>query len=180
MKLLVAAAVAAAALAACKGKDPETQRIPPVAGAAARGNDVPRYEATLETGIKFWLPGLPSMVAEMSGVAQQETWGRWTNGPVVVIRFREALPKEFTLVVTAAAYGANAGVPIQFVSGQAAQSAVFPNELGKGPPVTREMKFAQSEPSDRIEIRVPRPQEPGGGDTRALGLALVSLQVLGP
>ena len=179
MKLLVAAAVAAAALAACKGKDPETQRLPPVAGAAARGNDVPRYEATLESVIKFWLPGLPSTVAEISGVAQQETWGRWTNGPVVVIRFREVLPREFTLVVTAAAHGPNVGVPVQFVIGQATQSVIFPNELSKGPPVVRKMKFALAEPSDRIEIRVPRPQEPGGGDTRALGLALVSLQILG-
>ncbi len=163
------------AVAACTPKEPDTARLPPATDQASV-----RYDSTLSEGIKFWLPGVPSMVLEFAGIAPQESWGRWTVGPTALIRFDGPLPPDFTLLVTAAAYGPNIGRPVRFSSGGVEQSAVFSVELGKAPPEEKRLRFVSNTPTDTIEIRVPHPQAPGNGDRRAIGIALIRLRVQAP
>lgn len=164
-------------LAGCQQGDPPTSRIPPKPSLIAGDS---RYPSTLAVGIKFWQAGWPDFVVDVAGIASHESWGRWTNGPVAVIRFDRPLPPKFTLSVTGAAFGPNLGQPVQFISGGVTQTAMFTNELGKGQPQERRMSFALAQPSDRIEIRVPHPTAPGAGDTRQLGIALLRLQIFEP
>lgn len=151
-------------------------RLPP----AVPQTPAVRYDSTLSEGVKFWLPGLPSMVLEFAGIGAQESWGRWTVGPTALIRFDRPLPPDFTLMVTAAAYGPNIGRPVRFSIGGVDKSAVFLVELGKAPPEEKQLRFTSTAPTDTIEIRVPHPQVPGNGDRRALGIALIRLRVQAP
>ena len=144
---------------------------------AAIAAAIPRYAATLEEGIAFGRPGLPTFIAEMTGVAAHESWGRWTDGPAASIRFSTPLPRRFVLVVTGASHGPNLGQPVAFTVGGLTQTAVFTADLGNGPPDVRRLVFDLPSTSDTLQIRPPRPWVPGGGDQRQLGLALVRLQI---
>ena len=186
------AALVLIGLSACDRKESRPEAKPPAEPAAvpavpaaapaapSKAAAPQRYEATLEEGIKFWLPGLPTTVSEISGLSHHESWGRWSNGPFVTIKFAQPLPPEFVLAVTGAAYGPNVGVPVKFFSGGASGSASFSSELGKGRPEVKQMRFKLAKPSDTIEIRIPKPQVPGGADGRELGIAFIQLQVLKP
>ncbi len=53
--------------------------------------------------IKFSEAELPPIVAEISGFSGPETWGRWSDAdvaPTAKIRFKQPLPKQFTLTLT--------------------------------------------------------------------------------
>jgi phosphoglycerol transferase len=157
-------------------RKPSAQPGPP----AARPAGAARYAATPEEGIRFFTPGLPDFVADMSGFSVHESWGRWTVGPLAEIRFARALPQEFDLVVTGSAYGPNVGKPVAFACGQSVQEAVFSSELGKGSD-THRLGFKTAAGCDKLEIRIPSPTvpPPESGDGRALGIALSSLKFIG-
>jgi hypothetical protein len=148
-----------------------------VARRAAIAAAIPRYPATLEEGVTFGRPGLPTFLAEMTGVAPHEPWGRWTDGPAASLRFTTPLPRRFVLVVTAASHGPNLGQPVAFTVGSMTQTAVFTAELGKGPPDVRRLPFHLASTSDTLQIRPPRPWVPGAGDNRQIGLALIRIQI---
>ena len=160
----------------CGSSEPTTRREDPTRP-TARTADAPRYDATLHDGVQFWKPGLPLFLADLTGVSSHEPWGRWTDGPVAVVRFAEPLPRRFTLIVTAASYGPNIGQPVEFVAGAVTRTVTFDTELGAGTPDVRRLGFELERPGDRIEIRPPHPTRPSNGDSRALGLALIRLQV---
>lgn len=138
---------------------------------------IPRYDSTLAEGVKFWQPGWPTFLADATGLAPQESWGRWTDGPVSVLTFSRPLPAHFTLVVTAAAHGPNLGRPVQFSVGPVTRTATFTAELGRGAPDVRRLDFDLEAASDTLEIRPPNPAPPGAGDRRQVGLALIRLQI---
>lgn len=164
------------ALQACDAGEPATRRVDPTRP-IARGMDAPRYEATFADGVQFWKPGVPLFVADMNGVSAHEPWGRWTDGPEAVVTFTQPLPTRFTVVVTAAAYGPNVAQPATFVVGSVVRTAIFDTELGRGAPDVRRIRFDTAGQSDRLEIRPFRPMRPYNGDKRALGLALIRLQI---
>lgn len=145
--------------------------------AASTPAAVPTYASTLQEGIKFYQPGLPSFLDDMAGMSVHESWGRWTDGAVAVFKFTEPLPRRFTLVVTAAAYGPNLGQPATFIVGGVTQQATFTAELGKGPADVRRLDFDVPEAVDRIEVRPAKPQTPGTADARELGLALIQMAI---
>jgi 4-amino-4-deoxy-L-arabinose transferase-like glycosyltransferase len=144
---------------------------------AAAAAAIPRYVSTLAEGVKLWQPGLPTFLAEMTGMAPHESWGRWTDGPAATLRFSTPLPKRFILVVTAASHGRNLGRPVAFSAGNVTQTAAFTAELGKAPPDVRRLSFELASSSNTIEIRPPHPEAPGAGDRRQIGLALIRLQI---
>lgn len=175
MRLL--AALALAFTPACGSSEPATRRVDPTQP-HIRGADAPRYDAVLaHDGVQFWKPGLPVFLADLTGVSAHEPWGRWTDGPVAVLTFAAPLPARFTLVVTAAAYGPNIGRPAAFTAGSVTSTATFGTALGSGPPETRRLRFETEHRSRRLEIRPHQPTRPDNGDDRALGLALIRLQV---
>lgn len=75
-------------------------------------NDI-RYQAA---GFLFHLPGAPNSVKQFTGLSRPEAWGRWSNAnlaPEISIEYQKPLPAQFTLKITAKAFGANIGQPVR-------------------------------------------------------------------
>jgi hypothetical protein len=56
-----------------------------------------KYNATPEEGIDFKSFGMPTFIADCTGVSVREYWGRWTNDDVAMFRFNQPLPESFDL-----------------------------------------------------------------------------------
>jgi len=126
------------------------------------------------TGVKFSLAesALPGYVV-VSGLSGAESWGRWSDSDRVVFKFGSDLPKQFALVISARAYGPNAGVAIPVkVGGQV-------KEMQLSADITRNIRleFLPNTVADSIEIAVPKPTVPKNGDIRALGIAFGSIKI---
>ena len=142
----------------------------------------PRYEATLAEGIDFRKPGYPNMLIDVSGMSAYEPWGRWTdgeNGAVAKFRFNQPLPRKFTLELEATAFGPNVGQPIKVRAGNNEKDFVV-----KDPQVleTYRLTFEETSGADTIEILPSKPIspkeiDPQNGDTRKLGVGLISLKI---
>jgi phosphoglycerol transferase len=136
----------------------------------------PSYQASFSEGIAFAKPGYPEFVARTEGISQAEPFGRWTDGPKVAIVFKDPLPKQFELVVTAAAYGPNIDQPVRITVGGVTQEIVFNSDLNKDPQARR-LSFSLEQAADRIDFLIPQPTQPANGDVRKLGIALVELKI---
>ncbi len=69
-----------------------------------------RYSADLLDGIDFTRAGLPSFLRKITGLSQVESWGRWSDANLaqsVRFDFSKPLPRRFTLIIEARAYGPN-------------------------------------------------------------------------
>ena len=172
-------------LVACdEGQEPQsgTSTSPPPAAMVTQPSDplAPRCEATFAEGIDFRRPGYPNFVAEVAGMSGYETWGRWTEGDKAVFRFRQPLPREFTLLITADAFGPNIGQPITVKVGSNEQVFIIKEE-GK----TYRLPFKLEEVGSSVEIYVPKPASPlelrvpNNSDPRKLGVGLVSMKIEG-
>lgn len=141
----------------------------------------PRYEATLAEGIDFKRPGFPNFLTEVSGMSGYETHGRWTEGgPVAKFRFKKALPKKFTLIIVAGAFGPNSGPPVKVRLGNVEKTFVITNK----DPNTYRLMFESDGIADTLEFFPPKPISPSevlpnNGDTRKLGIGFQSLRIDG-
>ena len=68
-----------------------------------------------------WSPNLEPMVvalssqtslAQYTGFADAEPWGRWTNAKLAVVSFNRNLPQHAVVAIKAKAFGPNVGIPI--------------------------------------------------------------------
>lgn len=87
-------------------------------------NDI-RYQAP---GFIFNVPGAPESVKKFSGISRPESWGRWSNanlGSEVTIEYQQPLPEQFTLKMTAKAFGKNIGQPILVKVGNEEHSIIL-------------------------------------------------------
>lgn len=138
----------------------------------------PAYEATLEQGIDFSKTGYPSFLTDMSGISNAETWGRWTDvnlGAEAKFHFRQALPKQFKLVLEVKDfYGTNAGQNIVVRVGEKQQGFMF-DSAEKTQHI--ELTFSDIGTTNTIEIIAPKHTEPTATDSRMMGLGLVSLRI---
>lgn len=118
----------------------------------------------------------PPWVAGVTGFAEAEGWGRWTDGSVAEVRFTHPWPAGTKIALEGYAFADNAGRAVPIVAGEARSSVVFGE---KSAVRWVELETTQDFASVRIHIPSPaRPSElwPGAGaDTRALGLALTRL-----
>lgn len=153
----------------------------PIAAAAdALG---PRYEATLAEGIDFKKQGYPNFLAEVSGMSGYEIWGRWTDadvGPMAKFRFKQALPRKFTLELTADAFGPNYGTPVKVRVGGVEKTFTIPASQ-KEADLFR-VAFETDGASDTLEIFPPKPTSPSqidpkDSDSRKLGLSFIALKI---
>jgi phosphoglycerol transferase len=174
--ILLIAALACAALAACGESGNVATKTTPAAPASAPASTSPAAPGTLAEGIVFSKAALPDFVARTDGIAQAEAFGRWTDGAKAVIEFKQPLPTKFDLIVEGAAYGPNVAQPIVVSIGSAAQDLVFAAEMGKGTE-TKRLAFTLDQPANRIELKIPRPTRPQNGDLRELGIALITLKI---
>ncbi len=174
------------ALSGCSEKpEPKVQitvgdTAPAAAPATATANALgPRYEATMAEGIDFKKQGYPNFLAEVSGMSGYEVWGRWTQGgPVAKFRFKQALPKKFTLEITATAFGPNVGTPVKVRAGSVEKTFAITNKE----PNTYRLTFETDGTADALEITPPKPTSPSeilpnNGDTRKLGIGFILLKI---
>ena len=174
------------ALSGCS-KEPE-EKYPDCSVAAPGAAPVPsilspRYDATLAQGIDFKTGGYPDFLDEVTGMSGREDWGRWTEaayGAAATFRFKQPLPKKFTLEITGRAFGPNEDQPVRVRVGSIEKTFVMP---GSAPvPSTYTLLFESTNGADTIEIVPPKPTCPSelkvSHDTRKLGLGLYSLKIL--
>lgn len=176
-------------LAGCGDKpEPKAQIVvgsaAPAAAPASADLLGPRYEATLAEGIDFKKPGYPNFLAEVSGMSGYEEWGRWTDaaaGPVAKFRFKQALPRTFTLELSADAFGPNNGAPVKVRVGGVEKTFVISHKKEADPYL---LAFEIDGTADTLEITPPKPISPNeidpkNSDRRKLGIAFISLKIKG-
>jgi phosphoglycerol transferase len=156
-----------------------------IATGSAVSNVSAGYEATLAEGIDFTRAGYPKFLAEVTGMSGYEAPGRWTEfaaGPVAKFRFKQALPRKFTLEIAADGFGSNAGVPIPVKVGSVAKTfTIAPAVANKVN--TYRLEFETDGLADTIEITPPNPTSPNeldpkNGDKRKLGIFFYSLKIV--
>ena len=159
-----------------KASGAETPQV--LAGAATPIDPLgPRYQATLSDGITFNRDGYPSFVSAVKGIAEKETFGRWTDGSSAVIEFTQALPKNFTLKIKAGVFAPWRDMPIRIIVGNSQLETRF----NKEEPTEVAIPVTTDGNAKSVTIEFPNaksPKELGvSPDTRKLGLALVRLQI---
>jgi phosphoglycerol transferase len=140
-------------------------------------NDI-RYKAD---SFVFNVAGAPEEVKQFSGISRPESWGRWSNaqlGKAVKIEYKEPLPAEFDLVITAKAYGPNADRPIPVRVGNSEQTLTLGHDLS-----TTTLRFSNPAQSNTLEIIPPDPQSTNEGNIlghspRQLGIGMVEIKVV--
>jgi phosphoglycerol transferase len=171
-------------LAGCGDKpEPKAKTLVESAAPAATPAPLePRYKATLAEGIDFKKQGYPDFLAEVWGMSGHEPWGRWTDagaGPMAKFRFKQALPRKFTLEITADAFGPNKGAPVKVRVGSIEKTFVITSKKDADP---YRLVFETDNNVDTLEITPPKPTSPNeinpqDGDTRKLGIGFVSLKI---
>jgi phosphoglycerol transferase len=182
-RISATAAVLLLALAACGDKQdkPATASGPVAAAPPAADPLGPRYEASMADGIDFTKPGYPSFLAEVQGMSIREDWGRWTDGNVAAaakFRFKQPLPKSFTIVLRANAFGPNLGKPVKVRVGGVEKSFVHNDGAAAD---TYRLAFEVPGVADTIEIVAPasispNEQNSASQDKRKLGVGITRMQ----
>ena len=120
--------------------------------------------------VYFFKPKLPGYIS-VSGLSIVESWGRWSDGDKVILKFGSNLPAKFSLTIAAMAYGPNAGEPVIVRAGNQTKEYTFGADAAKN----QSVQFSPSVPVDTIEILIPKPTSPSSNDTRRLGLGFRGL-----
>lgn len=130
--------------------------------------------------ILFNLPGLPQQVQSVSGLSHVESWGRWSDAnllPQVIVQYQDSLPADFTLTITARAFGENALRPITIKVGEWQQQVNFGEQDStvtlqiRNPGKVRDIVFIPPAPVESSVGVI------DGFGARKLGIGLVSLRV---
>ena len=135
------------------------------------------YSTTLEQGIDFSRKSYPQFLRYVSGLAGPEAWGRWSDanqGKQIYLGFKDSLPNQFTLELTAQSYGENSQYPTLIRIGNQVKTLVIGNDLK-----TYQIDFDSVHEASVIEITPPRPAPviPDSGESRRLGIGLVKLSI---
>jgi glycosyltransferase involved in cell wall biosynthesis len=133
------------------------------------------YDATPEEGIDFKRRGMPTFIADCTGVSYCEDWGRWTDGDVVMFRFDQPLAARFDLEVTGFVLAPNVkrGITVRVGSFKAAFRMTWP------PAATLSIRIKNDDRSDTVFFDIPNPTA-RAEDRRRLGIALLSLKIKPP
>lgn len=156
---------------------------PPPAPESQPDSLAPRYESSLADGIDFTRPGYPVWIKAVEGMSGYEPPFRWTeasHSKVAKFTFASELPARFILEISAAsAFGPNAEKETVVRVGHDERRI----RVLAAPGVFR-LPFRNVKGIDAIEIIPPEPSSPAEldhnptGDSRLLGVALVSIKVL--
>lgn len=144
---------------------------------AGSGSAAPAAPSTVAaaTGqsIDFAQTAYPGFIKEVHGMSGQEPKGRWTDGASAVFAFKQPMQGKVKLHIVAQPYGPNAGKDIVLVLGGVQKSVQF--KPGIDDLQTQDAEFDLAAPADTLEIRIPEPTVPPGGN-RKLGLFISSIQ----
>jgi len=112
----------------------------------------------------------------VSGLAEGEPWGSWSNADTVALHFARPLPPHLTVLLNGRAFGPNVGLPFTLSAGSASTSFRLPSN-----PQEVFLKLETDGQQRELRIRVPRPTTPqeigAGNDQRRLGIGLISLEI---
>jgi phosphoglycerol transferase len=133
------------------------------------------YQATRQEGITFNKPGYPSFIKEVKGMSGLEPTGRWTDGPSAVFVLKEPVKGFIQLKLSGTPYGPNAGKKVSIFFGGLQRDVVFNGKSSDFENISA--SFYLQEPADTLEIRIPEPTIPSGGN-RKLGIFLQSLKLI--
>lgn len=136
-----------------------------------------RSDAAFEESVDFRKLNLPIFIKGLEGVSVPEPWGRWSDanlGDAILIKFAEPLPKSFTLVLRAQAFGPNIGRSVKVKVGDQSETVAFSGNLEE----RRIIIKAKTLPME-IQIIPPAPTSPKSlgmsADSRKLGILLERL-----
>ena len=140
------------------------------------------FSEQMADGIDFTQPEYPEFLAEVLGMSTPEAVGRWTDEtshPSAEFRFKEALPRKFTLEITAGAFGPNMGAPFKVRVGDVEKELICTPELLHE---SIGLDFETDGTTDTIIITPFQPTSPNeidskNTDRRKLGINLVSLKI---
>lgn len=129
----------------------------------------------------FNVAGAPEEIKQFSGISRPESWGRWSNAQLseeVKIEYKEPLPENFQLVITAKAFGPNANRPIPVRVGTQEQTLILGHDLS-----TTTLHFSNPSRSNTLVIVPPDPQSTNEGNIlghspRKLGIGMVEIKVV--
>ena len=135
------------------------------------------YPATLEQGIDFSQKSYPRFLKFVSGLAGAEAWGRWSDanqGKQIYLGFKDSLPNQFTLELSAQSYGENSQYPTTIRIGNQVKTLVIGNDIK-----AYQIAFDGMKDTNVIEIIPPRPApvDSNSGESRRLGIGLVKLSI---
>lgn len=136
----------------------------------------------LADGVDFSNGDYPDILAEVSGLSAHEPWGRWSDasiGSAAIFRFKQALPRNFTLEITAGGFGPNIGEPVKVRVGGVEKTFVIGRN--KEANIYR-LAFENDRAENTLEITPPKPTSPNeidpkNGDRRKLGISFVSIKI---
>lgn len=138
------------------------------------------YSASLEQGIDFSRSSYPEFLKYVSGVAQREDWGRWTDsnqGAVTLFGFTKPLPARFTLELKAAPYGPNISKPTTIRVGSQQKTIIVDGKKN-----LYSLEFDNPGGVDVIQITAPHSKPLKGApsssaDPRNIGIGLIHLKI---
>jgi hypothetical protein len=138
------------------------------------------YSASLDQGIDFSRPSYPEFLKYVSGMAQREEWGRWTDsnqGALTLFGFTKPLPARFTLELKAASYAPNISKFTRIRVGSQEKTIIVDGKAN-----IYSIDFDNPGGVDAIEIAAPHSKPSKGvpssaGDTRNIGIGLVHLRI---
>lgn len=126
--------------------------------------------------IDFRGPPLPDSVKKITGLAQPESWGTWSDSAEVKVQFAQPLPPAFELQITAKAFGPNENQAFDVVVEGHSYPVTLSAEMAP-----YKLKLSSSGNADSLVIKVPSPTSPKelgmSSDERALGLGLNQLVI---
>jgi phosphoglycerol transferase len=116
----------------------------------------------------------------VSGVAQREDWGRWTDsnqGGVTLFGFTKPLPERFTLELKVAPYGPNISKPTRIRVGSQEKTIIVDGKKN-----IYSLDFESLGSVDAIEITAPRSklsksESLSSADPRNIGIGLIHLRI---
>lgn len=136
-----------------------------------------KYSAYKINTIDFKKAGFPSFVAGVSGVGQDEGWGRWSEGNDVKFFLDVELNKSATFYVELTTFGPNMDKPLLMTVNNVSRILV-PQE-GKENQYVAKFEFPEVVKKTEITIKVPSPASPAqlglSDDTREIGLGLIKM-----
>lgn len=133
-----------------------------------------------QSAMLFSQPELPSYVKELNGLSSKEPWGRWSDAnlsPSVLIRFHQPLPSKFNLVLNAKSFTTGPKEIVRIRVGSKNHEAHITTAFSQiNVPIN-----LGNETVDLIELIPEKSESPSamglGGDSRKLGIGLVSMQI---
>ena len=148
----------------------------PSAAATTQDALAPRYDSTLAEGIDFAKQGYPSFLDKVTGVSVYEPWGRWTDGKGATFKFKQKLPKKFTLELTASAFGPNINAPLTVQVGKVKKQITITS--GQPSAYTLAVEGIDADSITLVPAKPTSPKSLGGSeDTRLLGVGLIKLKI---